>query len=253
MQNEIFIRVGPVRKRSRILRRAQLHSGYQAAKILVALARGAQQWYARKRLVGLLAQHQISDLRSDMRLKVELLHGQVKARRAIYSIAIEQRHRRHLVCGAHLGQFLGNRSSFEEAERRAGVEFDVHTEPQIPRLGLKASLGMTVVVSVVAHIREPMPAPEVAINAIQRHAIAVSIGQRHIPLFAVPRARLIFRCASLLRIFRPPIPGGAPWSCRPQNLSLQLSPIFLDWQGAHADRSSFRYADPKLPWRTKHP
>src|SRR5271157_2551827 len=126
MQDDIFLGFRATRQRSRILRRAQLHSRYQAAKVLVALTRGAQQRNARKRFFDVRARQQGSDLCSDMRLKVELLHGQMKARRAIYSIAIEQGHRRRLMSGAHLGQFLGDRSSFEKTERRAGVEFDVH-------------------------------------------------------------------------------------------------------------------------------
>jgi len=61
-----------------------------------------------------------------MRLDIELLGREMKTRRAIDSVAIEQRHRRHLVLGTYLGQFLRNRSSFEEAESRTGVEFNVH-------------------------------------------------------------------------------------------------------------------------------
>ena len=67
-----------------------------------------------------------SDLRANVCFEVEFLHGQMKARRAIDAIAIEQGHCRHLMGGAHLRQFLGDRSSFEKAECRASVEFDVH-------------------------------------------------------------------------------------------------------------------------------
>src|SRR5271157_185329 len=126
MQDDIFLGLRATRQRSRILRRAQLHARYQAAKVLVALARGAQQRNARKRFVGIRARQQGSDLSPNVRLEVELLHCQMKARRAIYSIAIKQGHRRGLMSGAHLGQFLWDRSTFEKAERRAGVEFDVH-------------------------------------------------------------------------------------------------------------------------------
>ena len=78
-------------------------------------------------MVGIGARQQGSDLRSNMRLELELLHGQMKARRTIYAIAIEQGHRRHLMSGAYLRQFLGDRSSFEETECRARVEFDVQS------------------------------------------------------------------------------------------------------------------------------
>jgi hypothetical protein len=57
-----------------------------------------------------------SNLRPDMRLPIELLHGQMKACGAIYTIPVEQRHRWHLMGMACLGQLLGNRRSFEEAE-----------------------------------------------------------------------------------------------------------------------------------------
>ena len=62
-----------------------------------------------------------------MRFDLQLFHRQMKARRAIDAIAIEQRHRRHLVLCADLGQLLGNRSPFEKAESGTGVKFDVQS------------------------------------------------------------------------------------------------------------------------------
>jgi hypothetical protein len=64
-----------------------------------------------------------------MRLDARLFCGEMEARRAVYSIAIEQCHRRHSQVRAHRDQFLGNRSPFEKAERRAGMEFNVHQLP----------------------------------------------------------------------------------------------------------------------------
>src|SRR5271166_1158123 len=66
-----------------------------------------------------------SDLRANVCFEAELVHGQMKARRAIDSIAIEQGHGWHLMGSANLRQFLGDGSSFEKTERRARVEFDV--------------------------------------------------------------------------------------------------------------------------------
>src|SRR5260370_41070255 len=64
-----------------------------------------------------------------MRLDPGLFSGEMEAWRTVYSIAIEQRHRRHdrrLEVRAHRDQFLGNRSPFEEADRGAGMKFNVH-------------------------------------------------------------------------------------------------------------------------------
>jgi hypothetical protein len=44
-----------------------------------------------------------SDLGPNVRLQAKLLHGEMKARRTIYAIAIEQRHRWHLVRVAGVG------------------------------------------------------------------------------------------------------------------------------------------------------
>ena len=107
-----------------------------------------------------------SDLCPNVGLEVQSFHRQMKARHTIHAIAIKQCHRGHLMSPAHFRQFLWNRGTFEEAERRAGMEFDVHR-------------------SVVACVHKPLSAHKVPINAIQRHASTVSRGERHVPLFAV--------------------------------------------------------------------
>src|ERR1017187_2388687 len=64
-----------------------------------------------------------------MRLDSNLLCGEMERRRAVHSISSEQCHRRHAQVRAHRDQFLGSRSPFEEAECRAGMDFNVHQLP----------------------------------------------------------------------------------------------------------------------------
>jgi len=54
------------------------------------------------------------------------IRGEVKARGAVDSVGVEQRHGGHLEVRAHCHQFLGQRGAFEEAESRTGVKFYVH-------------------------------------------------------------------------------------------------------------------------------
>ena len=92
----------------------------------------------------------------------------MKARRAIHSIAIEQGHCRHLVSGATSASSSGTEAPSRKLNAEAGVEFDVHGgKPQIPRLDLKASLGMAVADSVVARVCEPAPILKIAVNAVE--------------------------------------------------------------------------------------
>ena len=81
-----------------------------------------------------------SDLRPDMSLQAELLHGEMKASSAIYAVAIEQRHCGHLVRVAGVGEFLGDGGSFEETECRAGVEFDVHSDARASPLSAEEAV-----------------------------------------------------------------------------------------------------------------
>jgi len=53
---------------------------------------------------------------------------QVKAGSAVDSVAIKQRHGRHLKILAHAYQFLGQGSAFEKAESGTGVKFDVQVQ-----------------------------------------------------------------------------------------------------------------------------
>src|SRR5208337_3365983 len=75
-----------------------------------------------------------------MRLDPDLFCGEMEARRAVQTIAIEQRHRRHSQVRAHRDQFLGKRSPFEKAERGAGMELNVH---QLPVASFQLSGALT--------------------------------------------------------------------------------------------------------------
>src|ERR1035437_2288966 len=106
--------------------------------------------------------------------------------------------------------------------------------------------------SVIAGIRKPLPAREIAVNTIESHTAAVSISERYIPFFTVPRTRLVFVCAFCFRVLRPPIPGGAPRSCRPQNLPLQFSSTDCFRRGRQSDRPTFCQPDLQRPWRAEN-
>ena len=104
----------------------------------------------------------------------------MKTWRTINSIAIEQCHRRHLMRGTHLHELLGNRSAFEKTECRMSVEFDVH------KTSCQLSALLTAIALVIARIGKPMSAREIAINAIESHAVTISSSQHYIPFFAIP-------------------------------------------------------------------
>jgi hypothetical protein len=71
-------------------------------------------------------QNTAGHLRPDVRLDPRLLRRQMKARRPIHPIAIQQRHRRHSKAGTHSDKFLWKRCAFQEAESGTGVKFDIH-------------------------------------------------------------------------------------------------------------------------------
>ena len=97
--------------------RAQFHARDQAANVLVSFARRHQQ-----RIAPAIGR---GDLRADMRPHGKLLGGQIKSRRAIHAVAIEQRHGAHFMLGAFPGQRFGQRSAFQKTEGGARVQFDV--------------------------------------------------------------------------------------------------------------------------------
>src|ERR1019366_5579567 len=73
----------------------------------------------------------------------------------------------------------------------------------------------------VTRIGKPLSCAGIAINPVQRNAVAIVVGERDVPFFAVPNLRL-FAVILLHCPLRPPVSGRPPWPCRPQNLSLQL-------------------------------
>src|SRR5947209_12804093 len=68
----------------------------------------------------------IADFCADVGFHFGFCRGEVKARRAIESIRVEQSHRGYLIVLAHSDQFLGKRGAFEEAECGTGVKLDIH-------------------------------------------------------------------------------------------------------------------------------
>ena len=67
-----------------------------------------------------------ADFGADVRFQSCFLGGQVKARGAVEAVAVEQCYGGHAERGADRDQVLGQGGTFEEAEGRTGVEFDVH-------------------------------------------------------------------------------------------------------------------------------
>ena len=66
------------------------------------------------------------DLGADVGAGAGFLGGKVETRRPVHAIAIEQGHRGHTRFRADNRQFLGQGSTFEEAEGRGGMELNVH-------------------------------------------------------------------------------------------------------------------------------
>jgi hypothetical protein len=61
-----------------------------------------------------------------VRLDSRFRSGHVETRSAVYAIAIEQRHGRHLQFGTAGDQVLGQGRAFEEAKSGAGMELNIH-------------------------------------------------------------------------------------------------------------------------------
>jgi hypothetical protein len=63
-----------------------------------------------------------------MRLDLGFFRCHVKARSAVNTIAIEQRHSRHLQFSAARNQALGQGRTFKKTECGAGMKFDVQSQ-----------------------------------------------------------------------------------------------------------------------------
>src|SRR5437868_7226905 len=100
---------------------------------------------------------------------------------AVDSVAIKQRHCRHLEMLAHAYQFLGQRSAFEKAESGTSVKFDVHQNATDLHGFSQINLGLISVViranrwqkSVIASFKKPFPAEQVMHKAVERDGFAV--------------------------------------------------------------------------------
>jgi hypothetical protein len=97
---------------------SQLHTGDEAAQVLVALTGFRQK--------GIRQAVRASDFRTDVGADAGFFRSHVKARRAIDPVAVEQRHGRHAQRRASADKFFRHGSAFKKAETATGVEFNVH-------------------------------------------------------------------------------------------------------------------------------
>src|SRR5258708_4003611 len=93
--------------------RTEFHSCDQTAEIVISVRRRDEQRVAPSAHTTYFC--------ADVRLNARFFCGQIKSGRAIESIAVEQSHRGHAICGACLNQALGYGCSLQKTESRAGV------------------------------------------------------------------------------------------------------------------------------------
>ena len=98
----------------------------------------------------------------------------MKPRRAVHAVGIEQRERGIAERRRALDERFGQRGALQKAERRRGVEFDVHGS------GVRWS-ELAGVDSIDNSVDEPSLRVARAEQPIRR-----AIGQRHVPLVAIP-------------------------------------------------------------------
>ena len=96
---------------------AQFHACQEPAKILIAFP-----GFGEKRIADTGCG---SDFSADVRLYAGFLRSEVEPWRAVNSVAIEERNRRHRIFGAYANKFFGQGSALEKAECGAGMELDV--------------------------------------------------------------------------------------------------------------------------------
>src|ERR1041385_4865754 len=105
-----------------VFRHTQFHQGDETAGVLVTSAVAPEDGNrADVRSTGLGARPANSYLSADMCLDVILRCREMKARRSINPIAIEQGDRRHLQLNAGSNQFFRHRSTFEETKSGSRV------------------------------------------------------------------------------------------------------------------------------------
>src|ERR1017187_1877443 len=105
--------------------------------------------------------------------------------------------------------------------------------------------------SVVTRIGKPLSCAGIAINPVQRNAVAIVVGERDVPFFAVPNLRL-FAVILLDCPLRPPVSGRPPWPCRPQNLSLQLIAVPISPQPRQLAGTPLRQLHANVTCRTEN-
>src|SRR5258708_1688643 len=98
--------------------RTEFHPCDQTAEIVISVRRRDEQRVAPSANTTYFC--------ADVSLNARLSCGQIKSGRAIESVAVEQSHRGHAICGACMNQALGHGRSLQKTESRAGVKFDVH-------------------------------------------------------------------------------------------------------------------------------
>src|SRR5438477_3758779 len=94
---------------------AEFHARHQPAEVWIAGASFGEEWIADAGCR--------SDFGSDVSLNPGFLCREMEARRAVDAVAIEEGHGGHSVFRAGAGEFFGQGSAIEEAERGAGMEF----------------------------------------------------------------------------------------------------------------------------------
>jgi len=114
------------------LGRAQFHAGDQPAKILVAGARFHQQDIAPAAHAFFRVGFHGGHLRADVCFHTRFHACQMKARRAINSVTIEQRHCGHAMLRTHGNQLFRIRRAFQKTKRRPRMQFAIH-QSYIPR------------------------------------------------------------------------------------------------------------------------
>ena len=123
----------------------------------------------------------------------------MESRRAVHAVGVEQRDRRIAERRRALDERFGQRRTLQKAEGRRGVEFDVQGRGEIRRRsGVRISVERDdrewlAVESAVNHTPSTNHCSE---SRSRKHPIRHTIGQRHVPLVAIPAdVRLLACCA----------------------------------------------------------
>ena len=116
---KLLVSGGSFLTRFRMLLRAQFGARNQAAQVLIPRPILHQQRVAR----AIRAQH----LGAGMRPQIQLLHRQVKARRSVHAVPINQRHCRQIELRRYLGILFGERRPLQKTECGPCMELSIHS------------------------------------------------------------------------------------------------------------------------------